>query len=368
VHGSHHSPDSGDSQMSTPTPVPDSSPPASKLSASKLSIGAGALIALLLVAGYFVIRGRYSERTDDAYVTAHLTTVTAHVPAYVQTLHVDDNNTINAGELLVELDPRDYAVAVDLAQANLAAAEDKRNEADNRVSIADANVAQARAELEVARANAVLAAANFKRLRAVSDARAVSSERIDAGHAAADATRAQVTAAETKVRAIRASSVLARTEVTTATALVAQARADLNQALLNLSYTKISAVEGGTIANKTVEQGNYVQPGQMLLSIVPWTVYIIANFKETQLARIRPGQPATVHVDAFPSLRLKGHVDSLQRGTGSVFALLPPENATGNFVKVVQRVPVKILFDDPREALRWISPGMSVEVEVRFKR
>jgi membrane fusion protein, multidrug efflux system len=375
MHDPHHPPDPGEAQMSTPSPVPASSPPASKPPASKpptsklsMLIGAAAVIALVLGAAYFVIPGWYSESTDDAYVTAHVTTVTAHVSAYVQTLHVDDNATIRTGELLVELDPRDYAVVVDLARANLASAEDRRKEADNRVSIADADVAQAHAELEVARANAVLAVANLKRLHAVSDARAVSSERIDTGQAAADATRAQVTAAETKVRSTFASAALARTEVTTAAALVAQAQAQLDQAQLNLSYTKISAVEGGTIANKTVEEGNYVQPGQMLLSIVPWTVYVVANFKETQLARIRPGDPATVHVDAFPALRLKGHVDSLQRGTGSVFALLPPENATGNFVKVVQRVPVKILFDDPREALRWISPGMSVEVEVRFKR
>jgi membrane fusion protein (multidrug efflux system) len=361
--------------MIAPSPVPAPSPPPlqpppSEPPVSKLPMlfGAGALIALLLGAAHFVIPGWYSAYTDDAYVTAHVTTVTAHVPAYVQTLHVDDNATINTGELLVELDPRDYALAVELGRANLTAAEDRRKEADNRVNIADADVVHARAELEVARANAVLAAANLKRLRAVSDARAVSSERIDTGDAAADATRAQVTAAQTKVRATFASAALARAEVTTATALVAQAQADLNRALLNLSYTRISAVQGGTIANKTVEEGNYVQPGQMLLSIVPWTVYVVANFKETQLARIKPGDPVTVRVDAFPSIRLKGHVDSLQRGTGSVFALLPPENATGNFVKVVQRVPVKILFENPREALRWISPGMSVEAEVRFKR
>jgi membrane fusion protein, multidrug efflux system len=370
VYGPHHSPDSGDSQVSTPSPVPTPSPPASKPPASKrpILIGAGALIGLVLVAAYFLIPSWYSESTDDAYVAAHVTTVAAKVPAYVQALHVDDNASVKTGELLVELDPRDYAVAVDLARANLTAAEDRRRAADNRVSIADADVAQARAELEVARANAVLATANLKRLRAVSDARAVSSERIDTGQAAADSTSAAVTAAQTKVRSAQASADLARTEVATATASIALAQAALDQAQLNLSYTKISAIEDGRIANKLVEEGNYVQPGQTLFSIVPDRPYVIANFKETQLERIRPGLPATVHVDAFPALRLKGHVDSLQSGTGSVFALLPPENATGNFVKVVQRVPVKILFDDPQEALRWISPGMSVEAQVRFKR
>jgi membrane fusion protein, multidrug efflux system len=360
--------------MNTPTPTPTPGvsvpkpgtlqPPKSRL---PRWLGAGALIVFVLVAAHFVIPGWYSESTDDAYVTAHLTTVTAKVPAYVQMLHVDDNDRVKAGGLLVELDPRDYVVAVDLAQANLVAAEDRRKEADNRVSIAAADVAQARAELDVARANSVLAAANLERLLAVSDARAVSSERVDTGKAAADSTAATVAAAQTKVRSALASAELARVEVSTATATVAQAQAALDQAKLNLSYTTISAVEDGTVANKTVEDGNYVQPGQMLLVLVPSKLYVIANFKETQLERIKPGQPATVHVDAFPKLRLRGHVDSLQRGTGSVFALLPPENATGNFVKVVQRVPVKILFDDPREALKWISPGMSVEAEVRFR-
>ncbi len=361
--------------MSAPNPIPasnapDAHPPAASAPASKLpmAIGAAAVIFLVVVAAYFVISGWYSESTDDAYVQAHLTTVTAKVPAYVLTLHVDDNAAVKAGELLVELDPRDYAVQVDVARANLEAAQGRRKEADTRVGIADADAAQARAELEVARANAVLAEANLKRLRAVSDARAVSSERVDTATAAAEATRATVTAAQTKVRSSLAAADLARAQVRTSEASVAQAQAALDQAQLNLSYTKITAVLSGTIANKTVEEGNYVQPGQTLFSIVPEAPYVIANFKETQLERIRPGQSVTVRVDAFPRLRLKAHVESLQRGTGSVFALLPPENATGNFVKVVQRVPVKILFDDPQVALKWISPGMSAEAQVRVAR
>jgi membrane fusion protein (multidrug efflux system) len=269
---------------------------------------------------------------------------------------------------LIELDPRDYAVQVEIARANLETARGRRLEADNRVSIADAEAAQARAELDVARANGVLAATDLKRVRSVSDARAVSTERIDTAQAAADATRATVTAAETRVRSSLASADLARAQVKTAQASVAQAQAALDQAQLNLSYTKISAVQSGTITNKVVEEGNYVQPGQALFFIVPVAPYVIANFKETQLERIRPGQTATVRVDAYPRLRLKAHVDSLQRGTGSVFALLPPENATGNFVKVVQRIPVKIVFDDPGDAANWISPGMSVEVQVRVVR
>jgi membrane fusion protein, multidrug efflux system len=346
------------------------SPPAPHAPASRLPtlLGAVAVAALVAIAAYFLVPNWYSESTDDAYVTAHLTTVTAKVPAYVRTLHVDDNAPVKSGELLVELDPRDYAVEVDVAQANLGAAQGRRKEADDHVSIADADAAQARAELEVANANAVLAQANLKRLQAVVDARAVSSERVDTATAAAAATSAAVTAAQTKVRSALASADLARAQVRTAEANVSQAQAALDQTQLNLSYTKISAEQNGTIANKLVEAGNYVQPGQTLFSIVPEAAYVIANFKETQLERIRPGQAVTVRVDAFPRMRLKAHVESLQRGTGSVFALLPPENATGNFVKVVQRIPVKILFDDPQEAAKWISPGMSVEARVRVTR
>jgi membrane fusion protein, multidrug efflux system len=347
--------------MSTPAPrIP--------VSRRSLVIGAAAVVGLTLAGAFFVVPRLHWVRTDDAYVQAHLTTVTAKVPAYVQALHVDDNAKVTAGQLLLELDPRDYAVQVDVARANLESAESKRKEADTNVNIADAAAAQARAELEVARANAVLAASDLKRVQSVSEARAVSNERIDTAIAAADSTRAAVTAAQTKVQSALASAELARAQVTTAAASVAQAQAALAQAQLNLSYTRILAAQSGTIANKLVEEGNYVQPGQALLSIVPAALFVTANFKETQLTHMQSGQVAIVHVDAYPRLQLKGHVDSLQRGTGSVFALLPPENATGNFVKVVQRIPVKIVLDDPGEALKWISPGMSVEAEVRFAR
>jgi membrane fusion protein, multidrug efflux system len=377
---SDHAAPTGGQKVNSPNPTPGPSDAASTAAAPNPQtphppatriptlVGIGAVLCLVLVAAYFIVPTWYSESTDDAYVTAHLTTVIAKVPAYVQTLRVDDNSAVKVGQLLVELDPRDYVAEVDVTRANLEVAKSRRQEADTRVGIADADAAQARAELEVARANATLAQSNLKRLQAVSDARAVSSERVDTATAAAQASGATVTAAQTKVRSALAQADLARAEVKTAEAGIAQARAALDQAQLNLSYTRITAEQGGTIANKLVEPGNYVQPGQTLFSIVPEAPYVVANFKETQLERIRPGQRVTLRVDAFPHLRLGGHVDSLQRGTGSVFALLPPENATGNFVKVVQRIPVKILLDDPQEALKWISPGMSVEARVRVVR
>ena len=354
----------------TPPPPPPASAPAAPAPPDNrrwLLLGLLAAIVLLAIAAYFLLPGLYEKQTDDAYVDAHLVTVIPKVPAYVQTLHVNDNSKVTAGDLLVELDPRDYLVQVDVARANVSAAAGKLEEARNQVAVADANIGQQKAELDVARANAKLAGANLARLQSVSDVRAVSSERVDEGKAAADGTRASVTAAQVKVDALQAQATLARAQVKTAEASVAQANATLEQAMLNLSYTKIYATESGSVANKSVEKGNFVQPGQTLLSVVPDKLYVTANYKETQLTHVRPGQQVTIFVDAFPDLRLRGHVDSIQRGTGSHFALLPPENATGNFVKVVQRVPVKIELDNPGEALKLISPGMSVETEIFVK-
>ncbi|MEJ0003054.1 MAG: HlyD family secretion protein [Pararobbsia sp.] len=322
------------------------------------------LAVLLIVALYFVMQSFYEKETNDAYVDAHVVSVISKLPAYAQTLHVDDNSKVAAGQLLVELDPRDYAVQFAQAQANLADAEGKLQDVRNQIPIADADIARQRADLDVANANARLAEVNLGRLQSVSDMRAVSSQRVDEGKAAAASTRASVVAAQVGIQAAQAQATLARSQAKTAEAAVAQARATVAQASLNLSYTKIYATEAGSVASKSVEPGNFVQPGQLLLSVVPDKLYVIANYKETQLTQVRSGQAVTIRVDAFPDLRLHGHVDSIQRGTGSRFALLPPENATGNFVKVVQRVPVKIEFDDPGEALRWIAPGMSVETRI----
>lgn len=342
-------------------PPPVAVPPASRRS---LVFGALGLAVLVLIALYFLVPDLYEKRTNDAYVDAHVVSVIPKVPAYVKKLYVDDNSKVQAGQLLIELDPRDYAVQLEQAKASLADAEGKLQEARDQIPVADAEIARQRAELEVAEANAKLAQVNLSRLQSVSDIRAVSSQRVDEGKAAAASTRASVIAAQVRVQAAQAQAKLVRSQTATAQAAVAQARAAVDQAALNLTYTKIYAGEAGSIAKKTVEPGNFVQPGQLLLSVVPEHLYVIANYKETQLTRVRPGQAVAVDVDAFPDLHLRGHVDSIQRGTGSRFALLPPENATGNFVKIVQRVPVKIEFDNPGEAMKWIAPGMSVETRI----
>jgi membrane fusion protein, multidrug efflux system len=357
------SPAAGARGPSTPPPAPPAPPARGGNRALLYAIAA--CVLLIVVIGYFLLPDLFAKETDDAYVDAHVVSVISKLPAYVQKLYVDDNSHVTAGQLLVELDPRDYAVQLQQAQAQLGNAQSRLQDALNQIPVADAEVARERAELEVAQSNAGLASVSLRRLQSVSDIRAVSSQRVDEGKAAASGTQAAVTAAQVRIVAAQAQAKLVRSQAQTAQTTVDEARALLAQANLNLSYTKIYATETGSVARKSVETGNYVQPGQLLLTVVPEKLYVIANYKETQLTHVRPGQSATIRVDAFPDVRLRGHVDSIQRGTGSRFALLPPENATGNFVKVVQRVPVKIVFDAPPDV--YIGPGMSVVPTVKVR-
>jgi membrane fusion protein, multidrug efflux system len=324
----------------------------------------GLVGVLALAAAYVYAPSLYFEETDDAYVQADTVSVVPKVAGYVTALHVTDNTHFKANELLVEIDPRDFEDALRSAEANLRSAEaskanvlEQLSEQSHVVTAAQATIGSDRATLEFAQQEL----ARYTRLandgygtqerqqQAVSDIgqRKANLQRDLAGLAAA---QAQVGVLQTQAQQ--------------ADAIIAGAQAAVAQAQLNLSYTKIYAIVDGSVANRTVQAGNYVQSGQTLFSAVPTEIYIIANFKETQLENMRVGQPVRVRVDALPNPRLKGHIDSFQRGTGSNFALLPPENATGNFVKVVQRVPVKIVLDGPADALRAISPGMSVEPTV----
>ncbi|MGA2549573.1 MAG: HlyD family secretion protein [Burkholderiaceae bacterium] len=325
---------------------------------------AGLLGFVLAIVAYIGIVQYYRTYTDDAYVEAHIVSVTSKIPAYVAALHFDDNSVVRRGDLLIELDPRDFEVQRSITRANLAAAQGLLTESLRRLSVAELNVKQADAELGVIKANAALALANLGRVRAVADSRAVSIERVDEAVANDASSRAAVSASEVKVATAKAQVELARAQNATALASVSQAEAQVSQSDLNLSYARIYAAEDGSVAQRLVEPGNYVQPGQTLVSIVPIGMFVTANYKETQLRDVRAGQPVVVTVDAYPSIHLKGHVESLQRGTGSRFALLPPENATGNFVKVVQRVPVKVTLDNLGEAAKWLSPGMSVETKI----
>jgi membrane fusion protein (multidrug efflux system) len=244
------------------------------------------------------------EDTDDAFIDTHVIMISPKVEGQAFKVYVDDNQQVKRGDPLVDIDPVDYQV----------------------------KLAQARAELAAAEAEARKAAEDVVSAKELYSKDRISRQSYDHAAAEADATKAQAELARRK----------------------------LDAAELNLSYTRIASPIAGKVTRKSVEIRSYVHIGQPLMDIVPNQVWVTANFKETQLTRMRAGQKVAVHIDAYPGRDFPGHVDSIQSGTGARFSLLPPENATGNYVKVVQRVPVKIVFDDSSEALPQLSPGMSV--------
>jgi len=258
----------------------------------------GLVVLIAAIWGLCVlIHSFYYESTDDAFVDAHVVTVGTKLSNTVQDVLIDDNYEVKKGELLVQIDPRDYEVQLQEAQATYDKA---KSDFDRDAALSTTGGAISKQDLDATRATFNVAAAQ------------------------------------------------------------------LEQAKLNLEYTRITAPVDGRITRKNVEPGDYIQTGETLFSIVPHDIWIVANFKETQLTYMLPGQPATIRIDAFPGKVFKGHVDSLQSGTGSYFSLLPPENATGNYVKVVQRVPVKIRFDEAPEVQAAFAPGLSVVPEVNI--
>ena len=326
------------------------------------------LIVLVAAAGaathWYITRDEVS--TDDAYTDGRAITVAPQVAGTVVALHVTDNQRVKAGDLLLEVDPRAYAAARDQAQGAL--------------QVAEAQLANARINLEwakqdypakLAAAQASLAAARAGRFKAEADARrqrdlpkqATTQQEIDTANAALRTADAQVDQAQAAVQ--QADLVpqyvgQAEAQVRQLEAQVALARAQLDQAMLNLSWTRITAPQDGWITKRNIEQGNYVQAGQSVLSIVTPDIWITANFKESQLDRMRPGEKVDISIDAYGHLKLVGHVDSIQLGSGSRFTAFPPENATGNFVKIVQRVPVKILIDSGMDPNLPLPLGLSV--------
>jgi len=324
----------------------------------------GTALGLAVLGLYLYVPGLYEVATNDAYVDAHMVSVVPKVAAYVSALHVDDNSKIMRGDLLVELDTRDFQVAVESAAADIKSAE--ANAANNKAQLKEQQAIIAQNEAAVAgdRATLEFAQQEVQRYGSLANTGFGSEQRLQQAQSDIGQRQAALMRDRAALDAARAHVSVIEAEEQQAQAAIARQRAALAQAQLNLSYTKIYATERGTVANKTVEPGNFVQPGQVLFSTVPDTLFVTANYKETQLTDVRPGQAVIIRIDAFPGLRLRAHVDSIQRGTGSQFALLPPENATGNFVKVVQRVPVKMTFDDPGEAMQWIAPGMSVETTI----
>jgi membrane fusion protein, multidrug efflux system len=371
-------------------------------------------IVVLLVAGFFLWRYFNSyESTDDAQIDGHLNPVSARVSGHVQKLLVDDNQYVKAGQALVQIDPSDYQVLVARAQADYdnavaaarsagvdipittASAGGQLSSAEAEVETAQANLLAARQQIDVANAQLTQADANnvkaqndLARYKQLVSKQEISQQQYDQAYAAAqagaagvDAARAGVAAAQQQVKAAQSRVLQAqanlrsartapqqvaatRSRAQSAQALVEQKKAELDAAKLNLQYTTITAPVNGVVTNRTVEAGQNVQPGQELMRIINLDdIWVTANFKETQLRHMRLNQPVTIHVDTTGK-DYKAHLQSFAGASGAITSLLPPENATGNFVKVVQRIPVKITFDKGETKAHDLRPGMSVEPKV----
>ena len=313
------------------------------------------------------LHAQHFEKTDDAFIDAHIERASPQVSGRVLRVLVEDNQLISANQPLVEIDPADFQVAVQQAEAGLAEANAKVAQAIAQQHVAEANVAQGQADVEQAQANLENANAELKRYETLS-AEAISRQRLDDLRTAARNAAAQLKATQEKLAATRAQVTLAQSQLQAGQATVQSATSQLNQAKLNLSYTTVKSAIAGRVTRRQVQAGDYVKSGQPLMIIVPREMWVTANFKETQLTHMRPGQEVTISVDAFPDHDLRGHVQSIQAGAGAWFSLLPPENATGNYVKVVQRVPVKITFDvTDSDEYRKLGPGMSVVPKVRVR-
>jgi membrane fusion protein (multidrug efflux system) len=325
-----------------------------------------AIVLLVFIAAAtvsFIVSGHDSQSTNDAFVEGRVVRISPKVSGQVVSLHVDDNDPVKAGEVLLQIDPADYQAKVDQAAAAVTAAESAVEEANASVLRGQAAVGEANAAQHAAETEARRRASDYRRYAAMGTD-GISEQQLETAKDAADSANDQREAAVKKQEAAAAELNVARTNVGAAVAQVAAAKAQLRLAQLQLQYTQVIAPEPGAVTNKNVEQGAFVGAGQPLMAIVPEEKWVVANFKEVQLEHIRIGQPVTVRVDSFPDLTLRAHVHSLQSGTGSRFQLLPPENATGNWVKVVQRLPVKIVFEPGQAQLGQLAQGMSVEVTI----
>jgi membrane fusion protein (multidrug efflux system) len=310
------------------------------------------------------------ESTDDAYTDGRAVMIAPHVAGYATTLAVTDNQFVHKGDLLVEIERRDLVAVRDQAIGRLAVAKAQLDSArvalEKQRTTAPAQLAQAQGQLQQVRGQLYQAEREFRRQHSI-DRAATSEQSIDASTASLQSVQGQVQQAEAQVRQanlVPQDIAQAEAQVQQLEGQVKQEQANLDQAEINLDYTRIVAPQDGWVTKRNVEVGNYLQSGSQIMAIVTPEVWVTANFKETQLDRMRVNQKVRIRVDSYPGLRLEGHVDSLQFGSGTKFTAFPPENATGNFVKIVQRVPVKIVIDRGLDPHRPLPLGISVEPTV----
>jgi membrane fusion protein (multidrug efflux system) len=335
-----------------------------------VGIVVAALIVVVLAVLLIWRHARSHVTTDDAYIDGVSQLVSPQVSGRIVRVLVNDNQDVKAGQELAELDPSDYQSRLDQARAAGSQADAQLAQAKAQRVVYEAQVDEAQAGLGTAQANATNAANELNRYRRLKgvNAGAVSDQQMDNADAASTSASAQLNAARKAVAAAQAQVGYSDSLIGAAQASIASANSQIAQAELTLSYTHILARIDGRVANKTVAEGNVVAEGTPLMAIVPREVYVTANLKETQLNHIRRGQPVSIKVDAYPDLKVAGHVDSVEPASGQTFSLLPAQNATGNWVKVVQRVSVKIDFDQiPDDPDRRLAPGMSVEISAKVR-
>jgi membrane fusion protein (multidrug efflux system) len=308
----------------------------------------GAVVLIGLIVGYFYSEYRRTHvSTDDAFIEGNIHTIAAKISGTVKEIHVTDNQPVKKGDLLIEIDPADYSARFREASSIVHAEKAKLDEADTRI-------AAARANLELQRANLKLAGIEKTRSENLYEKEVIPRDRYDRAITAYEVAVAQVKAAEEQLRS-------AESQKLTQASTIRQKEAAATLAELNYQYTKIYAPADGYVTKKSVQTGNQIQPGQPLMAVVPLEdIWVTANFKETQMENIRPGQAVTIKVDSYPGKAFQGKVDSIMAGTGVTFSLFPPENATGNYVKVVQRIPVKIVFEEGTDKDHILRIGMSV--------
>ncbi|MCS3728530.1 membrane fusion protein (multidrug efflux system) [Bradyrhizobium betae] len=310
--------------------------------------------------GYdYLRRGRYLESTDDAYVKADSTIIAPKVSGYIAKVLVGDNERVRAGQALAKIDDRDFKAALDQARADVAAGEASVRNIDAQLELQQPIIAQSTADVAAADANLKFAQEERARYDDLMKSGSGTIQRAQQTDAALRASSAQLQHAKSGLLAAQRKVDVLTTQRAQAKAQLDRARAVAQQAALNLSYTEITAPVDGTVGARSLRVGQFVQAGTQLMAVVPLdAVYVVANFKETQLTHVRPGQSVELQVDSFRNRTLRGHVDSLSPASGLEFALLPPDNATGNFTKIVQRVPVKIVLDD-YSLTGLLRPGMS---------
>ena len=360
-----------------PTGAPPAAPPApapapAPASGNRKRIVIPIIAVLALLGGGWGYKtwsyARVHETTDDAQVDGHIVPVLAKVGGYVERVTVDENTPVKEDQLLVQIDSADYSVRVSQAQADLQAAQASTGgggAAEAQVQTAQSQTAAGQANVAAARAQLVKAQSDFRRYQQLASQQIISQLQLDAARAAVDVAAAQVTAAQRQAAASGSGVGNAQAGVRLANARLTGMRAALDNAKLQLSYTHVVAPVSGVVSRKTVEVGQLVQAGQTMMSVVADTgIWVTANFKETQLDDIRVGQPVELDVDAYDGAPAQGVVESISAASGARFALLPPDNATGNFTKVVQRVPVRIRITGGLGANRPLRPGMSVYVRV----